>query len=114
VLKYRIHENSVSEQQQELQLQRVQAIVNDACSRRGLPPRTVSCPPWRPVGRRSRADRCIHYGWIGFLRGDWKMALEYSLQAVRLMPWRREGWKLVAYSLLKSPPNPAVVSSGES
>ena len=103
VTRYRIHDGSLSATQQARQLDRMRRASDEACDRRGLARRTISLPAWRPTDRSSKHQYSVVYGWSGFSRGDRPMALHYGLRAVRLMPWRVEGWRLLACALLKSP-----------
>jgi glycosyltransferase involved in cell wall biosynthesis len=107
LVKYRLHGNSVSENHQRAQLDRSKAASDQACDRRGIPRRYVPRPPWRPTDRRSRFDLTVHYGWQGFLRGDRQVALAYGMKAVRLMPWRAHGWRLLACAAIKPLGRPA-------
>ena len=112
LMKYRQHARSFSEQHQRLQLERSAAAVLEACRRRGIPPRDVAVSPWRPIDRRSRMQIYTRYGWQGFERSDYRMALHYGLQAVAQVPWDPGGWRLLARilqrllarALLKRPP----------
>jgi glycosyltransferase involved in cell wall biosynthesis len=99
--KYRLHAQSVSERQQQLQLKNFRRASDEACARRGLTPRFVPRAPWRPVDPGSLLRFYIWCGWCGFVQGDRRMAIEYGLEAVRLMPWRTAGWRLLACALLK-------------
>ena len=103
VTRYRIHEGSLSATQQSRQLDRMRRASDEACDRRGLARRVVPTPEWRPTDRASKHRYSLNYGWSGFGRGDRPTALHYGLRAVRLMPWRVEGWRLLACALLKRP-----------
>ncbi len=96
LMKYRQHPASFSEQHQRRQLERSAVAVLDACHRRGIPPVHVVVSQWRPMDRRSRMQTYVGYGWRGLERGDYRMALEYALQAIGQAPWRSGGWWLVA------------------
>jgi glycosyltransferase involved in cell wall biosynthesis len=96
LMKYRQHPASFSERYQHLQLERSAAAVLEACQRRGIPPRHVAVSAWRPVDRRARMETYVGYGWRGFERSDYRMALHYGLQAIGQVPWRPDGWRLLA------------------
>lgn len=96
LMSYRQHPGSFSERHQRLQRERSAAVVLEACRRRGIPPRNVAMRPWRPVDRRSRMQTYVGYGWRGLERGDYPMALHYSLHAIGQAPWRVGGWWLLA------------------
>ena len=96
LMHYRQHERSFSEQYQQRQLERSAAVVADARRRRGLPPREIMVPAWRPVDRRSRTQTLAGYGQLGVDRGDYRMALHYGARAISQLPWRAEGWMVLA------------------
>ena len=106
LLKYRIHDKSVSAVRQLQQLERFRVASDQACARRGIPPRFVERPPWRPTTRASRLDFLQYCGWVGFNRGDRRMALVYGLKAIGLMPWWSDGWRLLCCALVKPMPRP--------
>lgn len=103
LLRYRLHAASVSEQHQHRQLAMMKAASDEACRRRGLPPRCEPLTTWRPTNRRSRATQAVRFGWAGFMKGNRAMAIEYGLQALRHRPWDVEAWRLVACTLVKNP-----------
>ena len=103
VTRYRIHEGAKSEKYQDRHAEFIKKISDEACDRRGIPRRYVPAPPFRPIGRASKHAAWIGYGWLGFNRGDRTMARFYGLKAVGLMPWRPDGWRLLACSLVKKP-----------
>lgn len=101
VLRYRLHDRSVSEMRQHQQIDMFRKISDEACDRRGIERRFVPMAPWRPTDRTSRRAQATHYGWIAFKRGDRWGALDYGLRAVGLGPLDSNGWRLLACSLLK-------------
>lgn len=78
-----------------------QAVVAEASARLGLPNRYIERPPWRPTNRLSRFEHAVSFGWTGYLRGDREMAQAYAVKAIRLIPWRSDGWRLLACTVLK-------------
>jgi glycosyltransferase involved in cell wall biosynthesis len=101
MVRYRIHESSVSASQQQQQISRMQVAVDGACDRRGIPRRELNIQPWRSADRQSRHRESMIYGWAGFHGGNRSTAVHYGLRAVSLMPWRRESWLLLACAILK-------------
>jgi GT2 family glycosyltransferase len=95
LLQYRQHSRSFSEQFQQRQLERSAAAAADARIRRGLPPREIAVPAWRPVDRRSRMRTFAGYGQLGVDRGDYRMALHYATRAITQLPWRPDGWMVL-------------------
>jgi hypothetical protein len=101
VLKYRFHSSSVTQNNQELGMARVQTAVNRSCERRGLDRR---CPPLKPNRNATTPFDCaLNYGWWGFIAGHRSAAIHHGIQAIRRKPWRPAGWKLLGYGLLKTP-----------
>jgi glycosyltransferase involved in cell wall biosynthesis len=101
IIRYRMHDLSVSASLQHCQLGHMQAAVDSACDRRGIARRDLKIPPWRPVNRASAHQWILGYGWQAFHRGDRGSAIHFGVGAVRLMPHRRTGWTLLACALLK-------------
>jgi glycosyltransferase involved in cell wall biosynthesis len=99
--KYRWHGQSISAKKQALQLDRAKLAVLRAWERRSIERRDFSKPPWRPTNRRSRFEFAVRYGWVGYMRGDREMAQAYAAKAIRLIPWRTDGWRLLACIVLK-------------
>ena len=101
ITRYRVHESSVSALMPSRQIGHMQEAVDGACDRRGIPRRTLHIEPWRPADRESKHMFLLRHGWGGFHRGDRPAALHFGLHAVRLMPWRKESWILLACAILK-------------
>jgi glycosyltransferase involved in cell wall biosynthesis len=101
VVRYRVHDASVSSLRHGEQCQILQAAANEACDRRGIPRRELKIQSWLPVDRQSRHHHSMVYGWAGFHGGNRSAAAHYGLRAVSLMPWRRESWLLLACAILK-------------
>jgi hypothetical protein len=99
--RYRVHESSVSASLQQRQISHMQAAVDGACDRRGIPRRELKTKPWRPVNRTSQHQFLMHHGWAGFHRGDRPAAVHFGLRAVSLVPWRKASWVLLACAILK-------------
>ena len=99
--KYRWHDQSISAKKQALQLDRGRLAVLRAWERRGIERRDFSIPPWRPTNRHSRFEHALRFGWTGYMRGDREVAQVYAAKAIRLIPWRSDGWRLLACIVLK-------------
>ena len=99
--KYRHHDQSISVKKQAWQLDRSKLAVLRACERRGIERRNLSLQPWRPTNRHSRFEHAVRFGWTGYMRGDREMAQVYAAKAIRLIPWRSDGWRLLACVVLK-------------
>ena len=106
LLKYRQHGQSVSEKKQQLQTQNMQRACEAAWKRRGVEGQYQcrAADGWRPAGDRdSRLRFALQYGWWAFNAGERTTARHYGWKAVAAMPWRLDGWKLVACATLKRP-----------
>jgi hypothetical protein len=99
--KYRWHDQSISAKKQALQLDRKRLAALRGCERRGIERRDFSIAPWRPTNRHSRFEYALRVGWTGYMRGDREMAQVYAAKAIRLIPWRSNGWRLLACVVLK-------------
>jgi glycosyltransferase involved in cell wall biosynthesis len=101
IMRYRVHESSVTNLLEPRQINRIHEAVDRACDRRGIPRRTLKIQPWRPVDRRSKHKFMLAHGWHGFHRGDRRAAVHFGLRALWLVPWRKESWMLLACAVLK-------------
>ena len=99
--KYRWHDQSISAKKQAWYPDRLKLVVLRACERRGIERRDVSIAPWRPTNRHARFEYAMRIGWTGYMRGDREMAPAYAAKALRLIPWRSDGWRLLACAVLK-------------
>jgi glycosyltransferase involved in cell wall biosynthesis len=99
--KYRWHDQSISAKKQALQADRGKLAVLRAWERRGIERRDFSVTPWRPTNRHARFEYAVRFGWTGYMRGDREMAQVYAAKALRLIPWRSDGWRLLACIVLK-------------
>jgi glycosyltransferase involved in cell wall biosynthesis len=103
VLKYREHAGSVSHKNQEIQRNRAKFASDQACDRRGIPRRQLDLVPFRPgADRASRHRFLIRNGWWAFLSRERRTALHYGLRSIVCIPWRTDGWRLLACALVKS------------
>lgn len=56
---------------------------------------------WRPTGEAdSRFRFIVDYGWRAYMSGYGGTARVYGLKAIRVQPWRRDGWHLLATTLV--------------
>lgn len=104
VIDYRLHNQSISEQRVHQQSNLARTASDEACDRRGLERRYKPAPLWRPDGSlQSRHQFALQHGWWAFNSGEWRTALHYGVKAAAIKPWRSEGWKLAAISVLRRP-----------
>jgi glycosyltransferase involved in cell wall biosynthesis len=106
VVRFRLHENSISETKRHQQ----RALCREACerawSRRGLKDVPFEAEqPWRPgKDRGSRHKFALQYGWWAFANGERKTAMYYGKRAIAAQPLNFQGWKLIASAMLKPMP----------
>lgn len=113
VLKYRQHDQSISELKQTEQTQKRRESCERAWKRRGLEGlyQFKESEPWRPVDRSSRHRFLLRYGWRFFNRGERHAAIVYGIRSVREIPLAVEGWKLLICALIKPLPVPTPPSA---
>ncbi|MBW4467659.1 MAG: glycosyltransferase [Pegethrix bostrychoides GSE-TBD4-15B] len=103
LVKYRLHANSVSEQDCALQRQKALEACQQAWQRRGLAGKFEATDAWRPGADRDSQHRfAMQYGWWAFNSGERQTALVYALKAIRLCPSHMGGWKLLRCGLSKA------------
>ena len=104
LVQYRKHDAAKSWVNLESIPQYFKIASDQACDRRGLERRYRLVPLSRPVeSRRHRHDSSLTFGWWGFELGNRATALHYALQTIRWVPWRFDGWRLLACVVLKLP-----------
>jgi hypothetical protein len=104
LLKFRLHESSVSETKREQQRQLGRLACEQAWRRRGISDMVYeSDEPWRPGhDRESKYRFALQYGWWAFGSGERKTALLYGAKAIAALPMKSQGWKLMACAMLKA------------
>jgi glycosyltransferase involved in cell wall biosynthesis len=106
VLRYRLHESSVSAKYVTLQQHNARRACERAWKRRGIQGRyDAPIPGYRP-GAASQAQYQfrLRYGWAAFEGGCRRKALHNGIKAVLACPLLGEGWKLLACAVLKPLP----------
>jgi glycosyltransferase involved in cell wall biosynthesis len=104
LLKYRQHEQSVSEKKQALQVRNMKLACERAYARRGITREFLGESGWRPTsGRRSKHEYALRYGWWAFNSAQRRTAMIYGMKAIGAMPWSSAGWKLLACAAIKTP-----------
>ncbi len=102
IVRYRLHDHSLSEQAGLRQRQVARKACERAYGRRGIQGHFQAVEPARPQSdRRSRHKFSLLYGWWAFNSGQRRTALAYGLRCLRLMPWDKEGLRLLACSAIK-------------
>ena len=104
LLRYRQHEDSVSEKKQALQVQNMRLACKRAYARRGIQREFLGESGWRPTSsRRSKHEYALRYGWWAFNSAQRKTAMIYGLKAIAATPWNAAGWKLLTCAIAKKP-----------
>lgn len=105
LVQYRLHSNSVSEQDCALQRQKAYEACQRAWQRRGINGQFEAATHWRPgKDRKSRHQFMMQYGWWAFNSGQRQTALIYALKAIQALPTDVTGWKLLASTIVKPLP----------
>jgi hypothetical protein len=103
VLRFRLHEGSVSENKRHEQRQSARRACENAWKRRGITDGHFEADePWRPgKDRASRQRFALQYGWWAFNSGERRTALHYAVKAVRANPLATGSWRLLACAAVK-------------
>ncbi len=103
-LRYRLHGGSASATHLNDQTERARDACERAWARRGMHGTFKSGKPWRPTAdRSSQYEFSLLYGWWAFGSGEKTTAVHYARKAIAALPWKTEGWKLLACALVKNP-----------
>lgn len=109
VLRFRLHESSVSESRRHEQRQSARMACERAWKRRGITDgRFEADEPWRPgKDRASRQKFALQYGWWAFNNGERRTAVHYAKKAIRAKPLSGKGWNLLRCALTKKATAPS-------
>lgn len=111
VLKFRLHESSVSESKRHEQRQSAKMACERAWQRRGISGHYEADEPWRPgKDRASRHKYAIQYGWWAYNSGENKTARHYAWRAIKALPMKLAGWKLLAVASVRRAGEPISAS----
>ena len=104
VLKYRVHDNSISGSKQDLQRQKCRQACEAAWQRRGLTDMTFDYSEWRPADTAtSQLEFYLRYGWQAWKSGHRDTWRHYALKSVQQAPFSRDAWALLVAGALKRP-----------
>jgi glycosyltransferase involved in cell wall biosynthesis len=104
VLKYRIHDKSISSSKRDLQREMVHKSCEAAWERRGLTGMICDDSDWRMVDRPdSRRKFYLSYGWRAWNNGYRNTWRHYAWRSVALAPLSRKAWTLLIAGALKRP-----------
>ena len=107
LLKYRLHDKSISESKQAEQVRNMQIACERAWRRRGIKGEFLGLAGWRATDRQSRHDFSLKYGWWAFTSGQRRTALLYGSKAVATAPLNSDAWRLLICAAFKHPPTKA-------
>jgi glycosyltransferase involved in cell wall biosynthesis len=102
VLKYRIHSDSIGAKYQDTQRISVELACTRAAQRRGIASKYQPAPPYRPTNRTELYTQSVGHGWIGHSQRNRPMALHYAWKSIRLIPWKPDAWRLLAFTLARA------------
>lgn len=104
LLSYRMHAGSMSEAKGAVQADAMQRACEAAWQRRGVEGQYEfqNAAGWRPTANAdSRLKYALQYGWWAWNSGERRTAFHYGWSATKIAPLRRDGWNLMASSILK-------------
>ncbi len=101
VLKYRIHNDSISTGLHHAQLEKTRQLCAEACKKKGIP-FEFKAREGRPLqSRASKHEIDLRHGWWAFTSKQWQTAFIYALKAIKWLPYKLDGWRLLYCSLFK-------------
>lgn len=104
VLKYRVHDNSISGSKRDLQRQMCHQACKAAWARRGLTDTRFDYNDWRMADTpASRRAFYLRYGWQAWKSGYRDTWRHYALKSVKQAPFSRDAWKLLVFGGLRRP-----------
>lgn len=104
ILQYRLHDKSLSETRQALQVSEMRQACEAAWKRRGIQGTFKGEKGWRADGEAGSVLRqTLKFGWWAWKSGEKSTARSYGLKAIRLSPFSAEGYKLVMASFKSTP-----------
>lgn len=104
ILKYRIHEKSISGAKRDLQRRMCRQACETAWARRGLTGMSFDYADWRMEDTpESRRKFYLSYGWQAWNNGYRDTWRYYALRSVGLAPFSRAAWTLLIAGALKRP-----------
>ncbi|MEM6637431.1 MAG: glycosyltransferase [Pseudomonadota bacterium] len=101
LLKYRLHDESVSGSKADLQRDMCRRACEAAWERRGVTS-AFDYSDWRPgETRASRLEFYLRYGWQAWNEGFRETWRHYALKSIRTAPFSRAAWTLLVAGGLK-------------
>ncbi len=109
ILKYRLHDKSVSEKKQAMQVANMKRACETAWVRRGITDRQFKgAAGWRAQDDAdTKLRQTLKFGWWAWNSGQRATARSYGWAAVKSAPTKLAAWKLLLIPMLKAAPKPA-------
>jgi glycosyltransferase involved in cell wall biosynthesis len=105
VLKYRLHDKSISGSSGQRQRETASRACARAWQRRGILGEFTASDAWRPsADNASQQAFALQYGWWAWNSGQRSTAIHYGWKAVKLQVRSLAGWKLLLVALIKPLP----------
>jgi len=95
LLEYRIHDDSISTQAHDFQLEKTREICEKACKKRGIQVEYLATVGRANKSRSSRFDITLKHGWWAYSNKQWKTAKSYGLTVIYINPFKKGGWRLL-------------------
>jgi glycosyltransferase involved in cell wall biosynthesis len=106
LVKYRQHDQSLSETKQQLQLAEMRLACERAYVRRGVRRQFLGDDNWRATSDRASKHRfTLRYGWWAFNSAQRRTALVYGMKAIRTWPLSGDSWRLLLCAAMKPLPS---------
>ena len=106
LIRYRVHAGSISARAVlGRQREAARRACVDAWARRRMEDRQFEAVnDWRADdSAASRMRFALQYGWMAYGAGFRQTAMVYGLKAIRVVPTKQDGWRLLAVALLRRP-----------
>lgn len=111
---YRLHIGSASAQRGKVQRENCRRACEQAWARRGESRPFEGSELWRPgEDTASQLTYTLRYGWWAWRSRQWSTAAAYGWDAVKLRPWCKEAWSLLASGLLHRQPGASQSQEGQ-
>ena len=104
LLKYRYLNSSISAKNQTQQALTTRKSCEEALKRRGVNSDYTATNEWRQSkSLESKYKFSIKFGWWAYKYPNKSAAIKYAKRAIKLIPWRLSGWKLLFFILFIKP-----------
>lgn len=103
VLEYRIHNNSISTAKHTQQIEKLKEICEKHWNKRGKQFEFLAQEGRPGDTRDSQFAIVVKHGWWAFCNQQWKTATIYGAKAIKINPFKLEGWRLLFCGLVKRP-----------